>query len=96
MSLMCTTCVSIKFEELVKSVSQGSSSSGSTIPAEKVSKLDRFIKKLAFEAVTDGNKNEFIELLKDNDPKKLSQFISKYDSRFSQKLNHFLCTEMLD
>ncbi len=86
---MCKTCSSIKFEELVKTVCKTSQS-------QTGSKLDSFIKKIAIEAGTNNNKQELISVLKENDPEKLSLFITKYVKDFPEKFHQFVFNEILD
>lgn len=86
---MCQTCSSIKFEELVKTVCKASQS-------QTGGKLDSFVKKLAVEAGTDNNKQELISVLKENNPEKLSLFITKYVKDFPQKFHQFVFREILE
>jgi len=86
---MCKTCSSIKFEELVKTVFETSKS-------QTGGKLDSFVKKIALEAADDSNRHELISILKQDDPEKLSLFITKYVKNFPEKLHRFVFSEILN
>lgn len=94
MSLMCQTCSTIKFEELVKNVCFASQKEG--ISSEKADKLDTFVKKTALEGTNDQNKRELMSILNENSPEKLSLFITKYVKDFPQKFHEFVFSEILE
>jgi len=57
---------------------------------EKVERLEWFIKLEAVKAVNDDNKNEFEEILKNNDLEGLIGFVNKYSPNIGIKLIKFL------
>lgn len=86
---MCQTCSDLKFEELVKNVCKASQSQAG-------SKLDSFVKNTVMEAADNTNKQELIAVFKENNPEKLSLFITKYVKDFPQKFHMFVYTEILN
>lgn len=94
MGLMCSTCSSIKLQELAKSIARASETQVGGISYEHAQKLERFLNTIAVQAINDTNRREFIALLKENDLEKLSLFVNKYVADFPQKLHQFLVGEM--
>lgn len=94
MGLMCNTCSSLKLQELAKSISKASKVQVGGISYEYAQKLERFMNTIAFQAINNTNRREFIILLKENNLEKLSLFVNKYVADFPQKLHQFLVGEM--
>ncbi|MBI3366870.1 hypothetical protein HY041_04565, partial [Candidatus Roizmanbacteria bacterium] len=84
---MCVTCSSIKFDELVKTVCKVSQS-------EAGGKLDSFVKKLLLDAADESNRHELFAVLRENNPEKMSLFITKYVKDFPKKFHQFVFREI--
>lgn len=61
-----------------------------SISSRKASELEWFIKKIAVEAVTASNKDEFNRILEENDYMRMVDFLKKYVPDFKEKFSGFL------